>query len=158
MDWNLEIIALGEILLAMALGGLVGFEREMARKPAGLRTHMLVCGSAALLVTLGNAIVRSFDANAPIQNLQSDPIRVIEAIIVGISFLGAGTIFRRERANDVEGLTTAASILFTAGIGIAVATSQFVLAIGGVILLLFVNRILGLVENRFFSSEKKRDS
>jgi len=157
MDWNLEIVALGEILLAMALGGLVGFERELARKPAGLRTHMLVCGSAALLVTLGNAIVNSFDARAPLQNLQSDPIRVIEAIIVGISFLGAGTIFRRGKANDVEGLTTAASILFTAGLGIAVALSQFLLAIGGTILLLFVNRFLGLVEVRFFS-EKKRDS
>lgn len=149
MNLNLQVVILGEILLAMLLGGVIGFEREVARKPAGLRTHMLVSGAAALLVALGNLIVRSFDVDAPIQHLTSDPIRVLEAVIVGISFLGAGTIFRRKSGDEVEGLTTAASILFTAGIGVSVALSQFILAIGSTGMILIVNRVLGRLEDKF---------
>ena len=154
MDWEIQLVALGEILLAMLLGGLIGYERETAQKPAGLRTHMLVGGAAALLVALGNSIIASFDATVPMQNLNTDPIRVIEAIIVGISFLGAGTIFRRERRDEVEGLTTAASILFTAGVGIAVALGEFVLAVGSTILVLIVMRVLGLLEIRLINKDE----
>jgi putative Mg2+ transporter-C (MgtC) family protein len=157
MSWNMQLFALVEIVVAMFLGGMIGFEREMAKKPAGLRTHMLVAGGAALLVALGNVIVLSFGRNIPTDNLRSDPIRIIQAIIVGISFLGAGTIFQREKGEQIEGLTTSASILFTAGVGIAVALQQFLLAISSTILLLLITRILGVIENRIWNQATKKD-
>ena len=133
--------------LAMLLGGLVGLDREAARKPAGLRTHMLVSGAAALLVLLGQVMVRNYDAKLA-SLLTSDPIRIIEAIITGVSFLGAGTIMRRE-SNQVEGLTTAASLLLAAAIGISVALSQWIVAVGLTLLVLLVLRFLGYLAGRF---------
>lgn len=151
MQLNVQVVALGEILLAMVLGGAIGFERELAGKPAGLRTHMLVAGSAALLVALGNIIVATFEQSLPSEAIRSDPIRIIQAIIVGISFLGAGTIFRSSQEEQVVGLTTSAAVLFTAGIGIAVGLTQIFLAVSGTILLLITVRFLGWAERRFIN-------
>jgi putative Mg2+ transporter-C (MgtC) family protein len=149
MQWNIQVVALGEISLAMVLGGAIGLERELAGKPAGLRTHMLVAGSAALLVALGNIIVAAFEQSLPSDAIRSDPIRIIQAIIVGISFLGAGTIFRSSGDEQVVGLTTSAAVLFTAGIGIAVGLTQILLAVSSTILLLVTTRFLGWAERRF---------
>jgi putative Mg2+ transporter-C (MgtC) family protein len=144
-----QIEMLAYVALAMLLGGLVGLDREAARKPAGLRTHMLVSGAAALLVLLGHVMVRNYDARVA-SHLTSDPIRIIEAVITGVSFLGAGTIIRNQRdGGQVEGLTTAASLLLAAAIGVSVALAQFVVALGLTILILSVLRLLGYVENRF---------
>jgi putative Mg2+ transporter-C (MgtC) family protein len=135
--------------LAMLLGGLVGLDREAARKPAGLRTHMLVSGAAALMVLMGQVMVRNYDAKLA-SLLTSDPIRIIEAIITGVSFLGAGTIIRNHRqGNQVEGLTTAASLLLAAAIGISVALSQWIVAVGLTLLVLLVLRFLGYLTGRF---------
>ncbi len=142
MDIPMQIQIVGEIVLATFLASLVGLERELAGKPAGLRTHMLVAASATLLVTLGNFIVLEFEFP---EFVRTDPVRIIEAIIVGISFLGAGTILQRERQGRVEGLTTSASLLSVAAIGIAVALRLFVLSIATTVLILIVNRTL----NRF---------
>lgn len=138
---QLEILA--AIVFAMVLGGAIGFERERADKPAGLRTHMFVAGSAALLVSITDVIVGSVEVDSSF--IRTDPVRIIEAIITGISFLGAGTILRRKESLDVEGLTTAASLLFVAGIGICVALSQFILAVGATLvglILLYLPRVL----------------
>ena len=75
----------------MLLGGVVGMERELADKPAGLRTHMLVSGAAALLVGLSNMIVDTFTVAQ--SAVQVDPIRVNEAIVAGVSFLAPGRLF-----------------------------------------------------------------
>lgn len=146
MDWVSQVEIIAEVALAMLLGGLIGIEREMADKPAGFRTHMLVAGAAALLVGLGDALLHRFNIGAN-EYLRSDPIRIVEAIITGISFLGAGTIFRRERGEQVEGLTTAASILLCSAVGIAVALRQFLLAAGTTVLALLALRGLTFVQN-----------
>ena len=117
----IQLQIVGYVALAMILSAIVGIEREMADKPAGFRTHMLVGGAATLLVSLSSIIVNSFPINSSL--IQVDPIRVLEAIIAGVSFLGAGTIFRRSDQETVEGLTTAASLLFVAAIGVSVAAS-----------------------------------
>ena len=103
MDTLTELQFLGKIVIAAFLGGVVGMERELAEKPAGLRTHMLVGALSALLVVLANQMILSFDQ----QNLvATDPVRVLQAIVIGISFLGAGTILKYgpEDARTVEGL------------------------------------------------------
>ncbi|MCE7987835.1 MAG: MgtC/SapB family protein [Caldilinea sp. CFX5] len=138
----------------MLLCALVGLERELADKPAGFRTHMLVGGAAALLVGLSNIIVEA----ALIDNthIQTDPIRVLEAIIAGISFLGAGTIFRRSDSGVTEGLTTAASLLFVAGIGASVAVGQLVLAVCTTVLALLVLRGAGWIETHLLAAKQKQ--
>ncbi|MES2764736.1 MAG: MgtC/SapB family protein [Bacteroidota bacterium] len=146
MDWFSQLKIVGEVALAMLLGGVIGVEREMADKPAGFRTHMLVAGAAAMLVCIGQIVAIDFLKHVPNHAVQADPMRIIGAIVTGISFLGAGTIFRNNKGEHVEGLTTAATIFFSAAIGIAVAIEQFVLAIGVTILALVVLRGLRNLE------------
>jgi putative Mg2+ transporter-C (MgtC) family protein len=138
MDTMTELQLLGKILLAALLGGLVGIEREFAEKPAGLRTHMLVGAVSTLLVVLGTQIVGAFDQQ---DLIAADPIRILQAIVVGISFLGAGTILKygADDKRTVEGLATSASILSVAAIGIAVALNAYILAGGATILNLIIN-------------------
>lgn len=138
MDAANEFQMLGKVLIAALLGGLVGLEREFAERPAGLRTHMLVGVASALFVMLATYLISTFE---PREIMTIDPVRVIEAIVVGISFLGAGTIFKytHEGERIVEGLTTSASILLVSAIGIAVALGAYILAIGATFLNLFIN-------------------
>lgn len=138
MEIATEFQMLGKIIVAALLGGLVGLEREYAEKPAGLRTHMLVGATSALFVLIARYMILSFE---PQDILTTDPVRIVEAIVVGISFLGAGTIFkhRQEGEQVVEGLTTSASILLVSAIGIAVALNAFILAAGATLLNLGIN-------------------
>jgi putative Mg2+ transporter-C (MgtC) family protein len=149
MLWLGQVEIVGEIALAILLGGVIGFEREAADKPAGFRTHMLVAGAAALLVGLSDALIERFGADAAAKLISADPIRIVQGIIIGISFIGGGTILRDTRTQHVEGLTTAASLLLTGGIGIAVALRQFVVAFGATLLTLVVLRVLVFAEDRF---------
>lgn len=139
---------LAEVAGAMLLGGLIGLERELAHKPAGLRTHMLVAGMAALLVGLGSVMVQRFSSGIDPAIMRADPIRIVEAIVTGVSFLCAGTIFRLESTQRVEGLTTAATLLMAASIGICVALRQFMLATAVTFLVLGVVWIVGRIELR----------
>ncbi len=143
-EW--EILA--EVALAMLLGGIIGLEREAARKPAGFRTHMLVAGAAALLVAIAFSLVSTSMQSTWTGAVTADPIRILQAIVIGVSFLGAGTIFRDRSGEDFHGLTTAASLLMSSAIGAAVALRQFVLAIGVTVLVAVVLRALGAVEAR----------
>ena len=143
MDWAAQAQVLGEVLLAVVLGGLIGLERELAKRPAGLRTHILVVVSSTLMVTLGNVIVSKFQQP---DFVTVDPIRIIEAIVVGISFLGAGTIMRHRDEGYIEGLTTAASILVAAAIGIAVALNLILISVGTTLIVLVINRGLNAFE------------
>ncbi|MBD3384094.1 MgtC/SapB family protein [candidate division KSB1 bacterium] len=147
MQWNYELIIIAKTALAMFLGGLLGLEREFSQKPAGFRTHILVAGAASLFICTGDWLVCQFtaDNNLPVQ---ADPLRVVQAIVTGISFLGAGTIIRQRDSARIEGLTTAASILLASAIGICIAIDLYVLGIGITMLTLLVLRLLGIVERK----------
>lgn len=142
MEYDMIWVPILNVVYSMFLGGLIGFERELARKPAGLRTHMLVAGSATFLIILGDILIHNYSGGPAADIIQSDPIRIIEAIITGISFLGAGTIIFRNQDETVEGLTTAASILFASAIGIAVAIEQYLMS--GILTLLAILVLLGI--------------
>jgi putative Mg2+ transporter-C (MgtC) family protein len=146
--YGLQFHILSQLALAMLLAAVIGLDREMADKPAGLRTHMLVAGVAALLVSLGDVIVQQFDAEARHHLIRSDPLRLMEAVITGVSFLGAGTIIHRQTSPQVQGLTTAASLLYAAAVGMTVALSQWVLAVGVSALLLVVLRLMNVISRR----------
>lgn len=153
MEWTEDLYILGWVSLAGVLGAALGVQREIHDKPAGLRTHVFVCAGAALLMFLGDAVVQSFVENGH-QSVAADPIRVIQAIVIGISFLGAGTIIHQD-GHRVEGLTTAASIFLTAGVGIAVAVQHVVLAVGTTLFGVFVLVLIGWVERRALASDEE---
>ena len=150
MDWLItyraELEMLARVALAMLLGAAVGLERESRDKPAGLRTHMLTTGAAALLVSLSSIVVEQWTTRLGSQIVDSDPLRSIGAVVTGISFLGAGTILRRGSGGGVEGLTTAASLLLAAAVGICVALSLWVAAVGATVLALIVLRAVSYVD------------
>jgi len=154
VNWSLQLDIILETTAAMILGALIGIEREIADKPAGLRTHMLVAGSAALLVSLSGVLIEDFGSYTSVDLIRSDPIRIIQAIIIGISFLGAGTIIRRERGTEIEGLTTAAALLLSGGIGVSVALKQYVVAVGVTLLGLIILNGLRTVERRMKQSRR----
>src|SRR5690606_10897363 len=146
--WEPQLVVLLSTAYAMVLGGLVGFERELKNRPAGFRTHMLVAGAAALLVGLGDLIANHFSVQHSEQVLRIDPIRLIEAVVTAVGFLGAGAIFRRAGGNSIAGLTTAASLLMVATIGIAAGLHAQMLALGATLITLAVLVILAWVERR----------
>jgi putative Mg2+ transporter-C (MgtC) family protein len=114
------------VLLSFGLGGVLGFERERTGRPAGLRTHMLVCAGAACFTLAG---VYGFQGQA---DSVRDPGRVAAQIVAGVGFLGAGTIFRTP--STVRGLTTAASIWLVAAIGLLIGAGMYTIAIFSTIL------------------------
>lgn len=149
-----DIVILGQAALALLCGGAIGLERELAGKWAGLRTNMLVCFSATLFVKTSQLIVIHTaqlwtDAGLSDGSLISDPVRIVQAIVVGISFVGAGAVFRDQEQNIARGVTTAATLLAVAPIGIAIAQEHYVLAVGATILVVFVLRVLNWVERRY---------
>lgn len=132
------------MLVSTILGTMVGWERQIGRKPAGLRTHILVClGSTMFVLVTRHAVA---DIGGP--NL--DPTRIIHGVITGVGFLGAGSIMRTE--GYVHGLTTAASVWMVSAIGVAVGVHAYSLALMGTVLALIVLELFRWVE-RFLSPE-----
>lgn len=116
------------LLIAAALGGILGYEREQHGKPAGMRTHMLVAIGSALFVLIAQQSRLS----------PGDIGRVLQGLIAGIGFLGAGTIIKGQSADEIHGLTTAAGIWLTAAIGVAAGMGRESTAILSTVLALIV--------------------
>ena len=112
------------LVLSVVFGGLIGLEREVVHKPAGVRTHMLVSLGSALFVLV------------TLETLPNETARIIAGIATGIGFLGAGTIFKSK--NDVQGLTTAASVWTVAAVGLAVGLGYYLMTVIAVILVLII--------------------
>ena len=150
MPWGdtagIEAHLLLRVVVAGGLAAVIGWEREHAGKSAGFRTHILVCMAAALYTAIGT--MELADAAARPIGLRSDPIRVIQAVGLGIGFLGSGVIRIAKDSEEVLGLTTAASIWATAAIGIAVGFGRFVLAAGATLLLALVLHLFPRLERR----------
>ncbi|UBV43546.1 MgtC/SapB family protein [Deinococcus taeanensis] len=131
------------LLVAAVLSGLIGWEREAHRAGAGLRTHMLVGISAALFVVLAEQLINQFGNDN--RAVRFDLVGVLAAVVSGVSFLGAGTIFSSGKSQHTRGLTTAASLLATAGVGVACGLHLYVFGLGATLLFLFVLRPLHLL-------------
>lgn len=148
-----ELHILFQTLVAIVLGGLVGWEREAAGKWAGLRTQMLVCLATTLFVRLGQLLISESAEEVSPASIRADPVHIIAAIATGISFLGAGAIFR-DRSGKSRGMTTAAGLLVTASIGIAIAMDHYIVACGVTLICLFVLHTLRRLEKTLPSSPK----
>ena len=127
-DWNDAGVVLLRLLAATLFGALIGVERETAGKSAGVRTHMLV--------TLGTAV---FVIACQRADFSTDGLsRVIQGIVTGIGFIGAGTILKLNEQREIQGLTTAAGLWMTAAIGVAVGLGILGLAVIGTLVTLLV--------------------
>jgi putative Mg2+ transporter-C (MgtC) family protein len=133
------------MLMAVALGGLVGLERERAGKAAGLRTHMLVSLGAALTMIVAERM------NMP----AGDQSRVIQGLVTGIGFIGGGAILKITDARRIRGLTTAAGIWMTASIGIAAGAGKQTTAVVATVLAFIVLSVLHLFEERLFDEPRE---
>ncbi len=145
MDLLTQSYILLDVGIALVLGGILGVEREWKQKPAGLKTNMIIAGSATLLVSLGRVVILDFSQLVEVEGLSVDPIRMVHAVVVGVSFIGAGTILKSTSETVVRYLTTAATILMSAGIGVSIALKQYVLGVGVTFLLIIVNFIFGFL-------------
>src|SRR5262245_50659299 len=126
-----------KLLLATLLGGIIGVEREIRDKPAGLRTNILICVGSTLFMTISTQVAAS---------VGSDPTRIAAQIITGIGFLGAGAVLHSH--GFVVGLTTAATIWVVAGVGMALGSGMYMVAIFATALSLATLWFLGFIEDK----------
>ncbi len=138
MRIDLTLSIAGRLLLAAFLGGIIGLEREIRRKPAGLRTNMFICVGSALFTILSAELAKIFGG---------EPVRIAAQLIPGIGFIGAGSILHAR--GSVVGLTTAATIFVIASIGMAVGGGMYLTGIFTTFFLLFALWALGRFERRF---------
>ncbi|NOZ51858.1 MAG: MgtC/SapB family protein [Gammaproteobacteria bacterium] len=133
------------LLMSLLAGSIIGFERAYNGRPAGLRTHTLVCMSSSLLMLL---TVYQWDllVGVPIDTIRVDPTRMAQGVMTGIGFLGAGVIMKEKFC--VRGLTTAASIWMTASIGIIVGMGFFLAGMLATVLTLVILSVFGWIEKR----------
>src|SRR6188768_2027924 len=140
-----DLVIIGRVMGALAIGALIGFERTFHGRPAGFRTHSLVCiaSSILMIVTVYQSRWMTFVEH---EAIRTDPTRMAQGIMTGIGFLGAGVIFKE--GLTVRGLTTAASIWVTAAIGILVGIGFWFAAVVGALATLIVLAMFRLIEAR----------
>ena len=139
-DRDRLVVVLLRVFAAVLFGAIVGIERERAGKPAGLRTHMLVSLGTAVVVIACQDTGMSLDGQS----------RVIQGIVTGIGFIGAGTILKLNEQREIQGLTTAAGLWMTAAVGVAVG-----LGVLGLAVIATLVTVLVLVLEHFIDSRRK---
>ena len=152
--WESQLWVVARIAFAMLLGGLIGLEREIKDRPAGFRTHTLVAAAAAMLTGMGEMMLAQAQHNE--ERVQIDPFRLVEAVIAGVAFIGAGTMIA-QRGRTIAGITTAASLLMVAVIGVAVGFGHGWLALFATLLTLAVLSVLAWMERRVSRGKGRED-
>jgi putative Mg2+ transporter-C (MgtC) family protein len=138
-----------QLILATLLGALIGLEREVMRKEAGLRTYSLVSLGTCLFTIISLELFQSFTSTI---GVSFDPTRIIQAIASGIGFIGAGVIFRQQ--SGVVGITTAAALWVVAAIGLAVGSQLYLLAIFTTFMTLLILFALRLFEEEVLDKKE----
>ena len=141
VDWKLTLTMLCRIGIATILGGMIGLEREKTRQTAGLRTHILICLGAVLVMCTGEYIFKVYSGKSSI-----DPARLGAQVVSGIGVLCAGTIMKE--GNTIKGLTTGTGLWCSACIGLAVGSGNMIPAVVVTVIVLIVLRFLRYLENR----------
>ena len=145
------------LVLAVIIGGAIGYEREYKNRPAGLRTHILVCLGAAIISMIQLEIVEDviirINENFLLKDILSVDIgRLGAQVVSGIGFIGAGTIMHQK--GSIKGLTTAASLWAVACIGLAIGLGQYFLSVASVIVIVMILACLKKLENRIIEKRK----
>jgi putative Mg2+ transporter-C (MgtC) family protein len=143
--WDMVI----RLLAAAGFASIIGLERELRNRPAGLRTHMLVSLGAAAFLLVGYEILFATATGDP--SARIDPTRIVEGVIGGIGFLGAGSIIQAR--GDIHGITTGAAIWIAGAIGVACATGNFPLAALVTAIAFVIVLVLGYFEKEALESD-----
>lgn len=138
-----ELIIVLRLLLAIVLGGIVGFEREVRGRPAGLRTHILVSMAAATFTLITIEIYHDVSDEFS----RADPVRIVDAVTAGVAFIAAGAIIKSQ--GDVTGLTTGAAIWLAGAIGVACGIGFYLVAVLAAVFGVLVLRGVGWIEERW---------
>jgi putative Mg2+ transporter-C (MgtC) family protein len=149
-----EVELLVRLIAAALFTGAIGWERETAHKSAGLRTHVLVGVAACLFVTLGISVAGDYPGNQA-GPVRIEPFALIQAVAVGIGFLGSGIVRMRSDDARPQGLTTAASVWAASGVGLGAGFGKYILAGGATLMLLFVLRVVEHFERRYLASRTR---
>lgn len=140
-------VAFSRLLMAAILGSIVGFERERRKKPAGLRTHVLVSIAACLFIVISQELSQlDFGAGEDVET-QIDPLRLIEAVTAGVAFLAAGIIFTS--GGEVRNITTGASMWLAGAVGLACGAGEVLLALMATALVVIILSGLRQIERLF---------
>ena len=137
------------VFMAVLIGGILGMERGMKNRPAGLRTYMLVCVGACVVMLTNQYIYQVFGSG--------DPVRMGAQVVSGIGFLGAGTIIVTRR-NQIKGLTTAAGLWAAAGVGLALGVGFYEAAVVGTFAVFFVMTLLQKMDNRLHRRSRQLEA
>ena len=136
------------IVVAVILGGILGMEREMKNRAAGLRTYVLVCLGACIVMMTNQYIYQAFQTG--------DPVRLGAQVVSGIGFLGAGTIIVTKRS-QIKGLTTAAGLWATAGLGLAIGIGFYEAALTGAVAILGIFSLMQKMDNQMRNNSNRMD-
>lgn len=137
---DMNVVIFGQVALATLLGAMIGIERELARKNAGMRTFALVSAGSALFSIISQLAFENFIGSS------YDPSRIASQVVVGIGFIGAGSILSTQ--NKVRGLTTAAGLWVSAAIGMAVAYKLYSIAVFATLVTMFILVFLWFIEHK----------
>lgn len=141
---TLELESILKLLIAVLVGGLIGLERESVRRPAGFRTHILVCVASALIMDMNLLVAKEF--------VNADPMRLGAQVISGMGFLGAGTILKE--GATVSGLTTAAGLWAVACLGLVIGAGYYLLALFAALLMLLTLKTFSQLERKYSGRKK----
>lgn len=145
----MEVQIIFQLILATFLGALIGLERETKRKGAGFRTHSLVALGSCLFALISFEL---FNSSAFKSGVNFDPSRIIQAIAIGIGFIGGGVIFH-QASGEISGLTTAAGLWVASAIGIAVGIKLYSLAIFSTFLAILILAGFGVLEEKVLKTK-----
>ena len=145
---NSQVQVILQLVLAVVLGGVIGLEREFKGKEAGLQTYSLVTLGACLFTIVNFELFNFFAGET---SISFDPSRIIQAVAIGIGFIGAGVIIYRR--DHVEGITTAAGLWCSAAIGVAVGIRVYFLALLATLLATIILFVLGELERKFLGRD-----
>ena len=146
---DIEIVY--QLILALILGSIVGLERELKKRGAGLQTYSLVALGSCLFTIIAFELI-DFFVGQPI--ITFDPSRIIQAVAIGVGFIGGGVIFRQ--GAGIAGLTTAAGLWVAAAVGVAIGAKFYFLAIVATLLALFILVVFGFFEKKFIDKKLKK--
>ena len=141
---QLELESILKIFIAVLVGGLIGLERESSKRPAGLRTHILVCVASTMVMDINLMIAQQF--------ITADPMRLGAQVISGMGFLGAGTIIKE--GPTVKGLTTAAGLWAVACLGLVIGAGFYLMALFAALVMLITLKTFSQLEDKYYSRRK----
>ena len=141
---QLEIESILKIFIAVLVGGLIGLERESSKRPAGLRTHILVCVASTMVMDINLMIAQQY--------ITADPMRLGAQVISGMGFLGAGTIIKE--GNTVKSLTTAAGLWAVACLGLVIGAGYYLMALFAALVMLITLKTFSQLEDKYYRRRK----